>query len=109
MKKLSHVDLNNIVKNSGIVVEDINNTTFTLEISLERLAAKSDEDSIVLDENNRLEVGDSLRIGANISQQDTDKVLEKLKGNIDEVEPVDLLDIGTFRKKGDMLSFELKK
>lgn len=110
MKNVSHDDLKEIVINSGISSDNIKNTSDTLEISLARLTAKSDEGYIVLDKNNRLELEESLRIGANISHKDAENVLVKLTNKILELNDAEVNFLSNFKldvNKGN-IKFEIK-
>ena len=111
MKKIDVGVLKTITENAGIDTTSASNIIGTLEVSLNRQAARDPERKIVLDENSFPQIQDALSIGAGITQTQANDILRNMKQTLvrqNDLE-IKLFDESTFLLEGDELVFKLNK
>ena len=111
MEELSHDAVIDIVRKSGIAEEKIEKVIGTLRISLARQAARTTEKSIVLDKSTLSDLEESLRIGADLTPNEANKILINVETTIkiQNESEVKFLGKGAFEVKGDSLKFKLSE
>ncbi|UCH63650.1 MAG: hypothetical protein JSU77_04175 [Fidelibacterota bacterium] len=99
MSKLSSDALEKMLKDTGIEANKVKFIIPTLEIGLARQAAESDVGSITLDDNRLSELKEILRIGAQVTREQSRQIVDKLKKWLEEQEDeeVEFLDEGVFK------------
>lgn len=108
MKKLDDKVITDIVSKAGIANNKIDKVIGTIRVSLARQAAKKPDRRINLDVKTRLELEESLRIGADLSQVEANAILKNIERIVKEQNDpeVKFLEEGTFEVDKDEIDFK---
>jgi hypothetical protein len=109
MKKISVDILKSATESAGINPTRARNVIATLEISLNRQAARDPQRRIVLDPTNLLQIGEAVSIGAGIPASQANHVVQAVRKKLREQDDPELrlFDESTFLLEDDELVFKL--
>jgi hypothetical protein len=109
MKKMSTDVLRNITENAGVNITSTSNVIGTLEVSLNRQAARTPQRRIVLDQTNIPQIREALSIGSGITRAQANDVLQQMRQTLSEQHDpeIKLFDDSTFLLEGGELVFKL--